>query len=228
LLANVKSFCNKRNIDVPDMNARYVERRGRARHQQADITIEHYYRVDIFCASIDSQLQELNRRFSENAMELLILSSALDPRVARESFKIDDICRLVKKFYPQDFTDHEKERLEIELHHYEHNVVQHASFQGLSNISELYQWLVKTEKSTIYQLVFRVIVLLLTLHVSTATTERAFSAMNIVKTRLRNKIEDEFLTDSLMLYIEREIVATFSTDSIIDDFRDMKERRVPF
>jgi hypothetical protein len=69
---------------------------------------------------------------------------------------------------------------------------------------------------------------LLTLPVSTATTERAFSAIKIVKTRLRNKIEDEFLTDSLMLYIEREIVATFSTNSIIDDFRDMKTRMVPF
>jgi hypothetical protein len=125
----VKSFCEKRNIDVPDMNAHYIERRGRARHQQANFTIEHHYRVDIFCAAIDSQLQELNRRFSEHAVELLILSSALDPRVARESFKIDDICQLVNKFYPQDFTDLEKEQLEIELHHYEHNVVQHSDFQ---------------------------------------------------------------------------------------------------
>jgi hypothetical protein len=69
---------------------------------------------------------------------------------------------------------------------------------------------------------------LLTLPVSTATTERAFLAIKIVKTRIRNKIEDEFLTDSLMLYIEREIVATFSTNSIIDDFQDMKTRMVPF
>jgi hypothetical protein len=61
-------------------------------------------------------------------------------------------------------------------------------------------------------------VLLLTLPVSTTTTERAFSVMNITKTMLRNKIEDEFLTDSLMLYIEKEITATLSTDSIIDDF----------
>jgi hypothetical protein len=82
----VKSFCEKHNIDVPDINARYVERRGRARHQQADFTIEQHYRVDIFYASIDSQLQELNHWFSEHAMELLILSSALDPRSALESF----------------------------------------------------------------------------------------------------------------------------------------------
>jgi hypothetical protein len=121
-----------------------------------------------------------------------------------------------------------KKQLKIELHNYEYNVVQHASFQGLSSISKLCQWLVKTEKSTIYQLVFRVVVLLLTLLVSIATIERVFSIMNIVKTKFRNKIEDGFLTDSLMLYIERKIAATFNIDSIIDDFQDMKERRVPF
>jgi hypothetical protein len=55
LLTIVKSFCTKRKIDVLDMNAHYVERRGRARHQQANFTIEHHYRVDIFCVAIDFQ-----------------------------------------------------------------------------------------------------------------------------------------------------------------------------
>ena len=64
--------------------------------------------------------------------------------------------------------------------------------------------------------------------VSTTTTERAFSAMKLVKTELRNKMEDDFLNDSLMLYIEKDIVSTFSLDSIVDDFEDLKERRVPF
>jgi len=52
--------------------------------------------------------------------------------------------------------------------------------------------------------------------------------MNIVKTRLRNKIEDEFMTDSLMVYIEREVSATITIDSIKNDFRDLKKRRIPF
>jgi hypothetical protein len=52
--------------------------------------------------------------------------------------------------------------------------------------------------------------------------------MNIIKTRLRNKIEDEFLIDSLMLYIKKEIAATLSTDSIIDDFRNMQAQWVAF
>ena len=45
---------------------------------------------------------------------------------------------------------------------------------------------------------------------------------------LQNKMENDFLADSLMLYIENDIVSTFSLDSIIDDFENLKERRVPF
>ena len=41
-------------------------------------------------------------------------------------------------------------------------------------------------------------------------------------------MEDEFLSDAMMLFIERDNAATISTDSIIDDFEDLKRRRVPF
>jgi hypothetical protein len=66
------------------------------------------------------------------------------------------------------------------------------------------------------------------LTISTATTERSFSAINIVKTRLRNKIDDEFLTDFLIVYIEREVATTISIDSIIDDFRDSQNDELHF
>ena len=79
LITNVKSFCAARNLDVPDMCARYVPQRGRPRHHEDGYTVEHHYRIDIFYATIDSQLHELNCRFSEHTMELLTLSSALDP-----------------------------------------------------------------------------------------------------------------------------------------------------
>jgi hypothetical protein len=68
-------------------------------------------------------LQELNSRFSEHKVEWLILGLALDARAAHEFFRIDDICQLANKFYPQDFTDLENEQLEIELNHYKYNVI---------------------------------------------------------------------------------------------------------
>ena len=87
----------------------------------------------------------------------------------------------------------------------------------------------ENRKSKYYPLIYRVVKLVLTLPVSTATTERAFSVMNVIKTDIRNKMEDEcFWSDTMMLFIERDIAATISTDSIIDDFEDLKRRQVPF
>jgi len=59
--------------------------------------------------------------------------------------------------------------------------------------------LVETEKSTIYPLVDRLIRIILTLLVSTATAEQTFSAMKIVKTRLCNRMEDDFLANYLIV-----------------------------
>ncbi|XP_065626906.1 uncharacterized protein LOC136066473 [Quercus suber] len=164
----------------------------------------------------------------QNAMELLRLSSVLEPREALKSFKSSDLCLLVKNFYPQDFIDYDKQVLEKELYHFEHNVVQDPEFKKLKSLSELSQWLVRTGNSKYYKLVYRMVRLVHTLPVSTATTEQAFSAMKIVKTNLRNKMENDFLTDSLMLYIENDIALTSSLDSIVNDFEDLRERRVPF
>ncbi|XP_042379953.1 uncharacterized protein LOC121972337 [Zingiber officinale] len=134
----------------------------------------------------------------------------------------------VEKFYARDFTRDGKEQLEMQLKHYEYNVVKGSNYKNLSTISELCQWLVKTNKSITYNLIFRMIVLVLTLPVSMATSERSFSTMNIVKSRLRSKMEDAFLSDVLMVYIEREIARNVSIEAIIEDFENLKERRIPF
>ncbi|XP_020243347.1 uncharacterized protein LOC109821582 [Asparagus officinalis] len=163
-------FNGLQSLIVKDLLSMLIDGAKLARGHQ-DITIGHHYRVDFFYAAIDSQMQEINVRFSEDATELLMLSSALNPQNASEALRILDICKLVDKFYAQDFTSAEKESLKMQLKHYEHNVVKGSDFKTLSTISELCQWLVKTNKSATYDLIFRVIVLVLTLPVSTATAE---------------------------------------------------------
>ncbi|KAH9722523.1 DUF4371 domain-containing protein [Citrus sinensis] len=79
-LETTKSFCEKYEIDVSDMSGLYIMGRGRSCHQKDQITIEHHYQIDLSTATIDSQLQELNSRFSEKTMEFITLSSALDPK----------------------------------------------------------------------------------------------------------------------------------------------------
>ncbi|XP_008227327.1 PREDICTED: zinc finger MYM-type protein 1-like [Prunus mume] len=63
----------------------------------------------------DCMLRELNDRFPEQTVELLILSSALDPRNSFKSFNIRHLCKLAKKFYHADFSPSDLKGLEIEL-----------------------------------------------------------------------------------------------------------------
>ena len=91
-------------------------------------------------------------------------------------------------------------------------------FQCISSLSKLCRKLVETRKSQIYFLINRLIRLVLTLHVSVATTERAFSAMKLIKTPLQNKMENEFLSDYMIIHIESEFVDTINSNSIIDEF----------
>ncbi|KAL9668363.1 hypothetical protein QQ045_002744 [Rhodiola kirilowii] len=179
LVEKVRTFCGIVNIEVPNFSAPHETRRG-ASHQQNRITIEHYYRVDIFYTMIDSQMQELNNRFNDDNVELIILSSALDPEELRTTLRVDDICKLVEKFYPIDFDEDERTSLRMELQHFD-LVRKLPDSNTLTEISELCQWLTRIRKSNMFPLIYKVITLILTVSVSTATTERSFSRMNIEK-----------------------------------------------
>jgi hAT family C-terminal dimerisation region len=115
--------------------------------------------------------------------------------------------------------------LNNQLQHFTIDVPQHEKFQKWSNLSELCRALVETKKCDNYSMVDRLLRLLLTLPVSTASAERAFSAMKIDKTRLRNRMEDDFLADNLVVYIEKEIAGSFIIEEIIEEFKSLKNRR---
>ena len=70
------------------MNARYTKGQGRYHRQDDDLTMEHHFRIGIFIVAIDFQLQELKNRFSKLITELVILSSALNPKDAFDYSKL--------------------------------------------------------------------------------------------------------------------------------------------
>ena len=70
--------------------------------------------------------------------------------------------------------------------------------------------------------------LLLSLPVSTATTERAFAAMKFVKTCLRSKMGDAYLRDYLVVYIKRKLAAMICSDDIIKAYDLANTRRAKF
>ncbi|XP_052198053.1 uncharacterized protein LOC127804963 isoform X2 [Diospyros lotus] len=218
-LQEVKGFCSTHNICVPNLDSSYLI--GRC---SDETTFEHHYHFDVFNEAIDFVLMELSTRFNDKSIELLSLSVALDPKNSFESFNSDDICTLAKKFYPEDFSSQDILALEYELRYYVQDVIPEQKFQ-VSTLAELCQELIESGRSDTYIMITRLIRLVLTLPVSTATTERAFSTMKLLKTALRNKMEDDFLADCMSLYIERELALTIDVDSVVDEFFVSKARR---
>ena len=64
--------------------------------------------------------------------------------------------------------------------------------------------MVETKKNGAYPLVYLLVSLVLTLPIATAIVERAFSAMKIVKNQLRSRMSDQWMNDSLIVYIEEK------------------------
>ena len=60
--------------------------------------------------------------------------------------------------------------------------------------------------------------LALILLVGTATVERDFSVMNIIKNRLRNRIGDQWMNDYLVTYINKYIFKTIEYEKIMQQF----------
>jgi len=61
--------------------------------------------------------------------------------------------------------------------------------------------LVETNKCNTFAMIYKLLKLVLLLPVATASDERVFSAMKVVKSRLCNKIGDQWLNNHLVTYI---------------------------
>ncbi|XP_025703831.1 uncharacterized protein [Arachis hypogaea] len=132
------------------------------------------------------------------------------------------------QFYPLEFSSTQLLALDSQLENFILDVRSDDQFSDLNGIGALSQKLVETQKNIVYPLVFLLLKLALVLPVATASVERTFSAMNIIKSRLRNRMGDEFLNDCLVTYKERETFDCIDNEKIIQSFQNMKPRRMEF
>lgn len=223
LLAQISSFCEKHHIDVPNMDEDFA-RKGKSRRNAQVITNLHHYRVELFYTIIDKQLQELDDRFNEKNTELLLCMSCLNPSNSFSAFDKAKLIRLAH-FYPQDFSPHELEVLDDQLENYIIDMRSNIEFSSLKGITDLAEKMVQRRKDETYPLVYLLLTLALILPVATASVERVFSAMNIVKTRLRNRMGDQLMNDCLISYIEKDIFVSIDDEVVMNRFQNMRPRR---
>ena len=170
------------------------------------------------------KLVELDSRFDEVNMELLSCMSALNPSNSFASFDAQKVRRLAE-FYPKDIFGSDLVRLELQLDTYI-DVMRHDDrFSGLENLVDLSVKLVETNRHNVYDLVYLLLKMVLLLPVATTTVERAFSGMDFVKTKRRNKMSDTLLDDCLVTFMERDILKDVDEDDVIKTFMAIRNRR---
>ncbi|XP_062077504.1 uncharacterized protein LOC133782254 [Humulus lupulus] len=202
LVEEVSNFCMEFNIDVLDMNHMYCPQ-GKSRRKAPKLTNFHYFHVDFFNTVIDLQLQEINSHFNEANIELLLCLACFSPANSFSSFDKGKLTRLAQ-LYPCDFSTMD------------------LKFSELKEMVDLSKKLVETKKDKVYPLVYLLIKLALTLQVATTSVERALSAMNIVNNQMRNKIGDQWLNDSLTVYLVNDVFNAIDNEPIIHPFQNMK------
>ncbi|XP_026398285.1 uncharacterized protein LOC113294076 [Papaver somniferum] len=198
--------------------------KGRAKRNVQENSNEHKYRIGIFNAVIDLQLRELNDRFTETTTELLLCVACLCPSDSFAAFDKDKLKRLAE-FYPKDFSEIDVVLLDGQLQNYIMDVRTSTEFSSLNGITDLARKMVETKKDKVYSKVYLLLTLALILPVATASVERLFSAMKILKTRLRNRMGDEWLNDCLLAYVEKVIMDSIVNDIIMNRFQIMKPRK---
>ena len=114
--------------------------------------------------------------------------------------------------------------LDNQLETYIHDMQSTEEFSAFRGIGQLVEKIVEMEKNVSYPLVYSLVTLALILLVATAIVERAFSAMNIIKNRLRNQIEDQWMNDCLVTYIEKDIFKTIKCEEIMQRFLMIPEK----
>ncbi|ESR42279.1 hypothetical protein CICLE_v10013469mg [Citrus x clementina] len=178
---------------------------GRSRRKAQEITNLHRYRVELYYAVLDMQLQELNSRFNGTNTELLL-------------------C-LASQLYPNEFSTINIMALGTQLDTYILDIGTSGEFSELKDIGDLAMRMVKTKRHNVYPLVYLLIILALTLHVATASVERAFLAMNFLKNWLRSRMGEQLMNDSLVVYIEKDLFNNIDNGIVMQRYQCMKTHK---
>ena len=166
----------------------------------------------------------MNHCFSEASNDLLDCIACLDPKNGFSNFDMDKLAHLAD-LYPVDFISTGRTFLSQKLQSFLSDMRIDGRFFNVEDLGSLAKKMRETMKDRVFPMVYRLVELTLLLPVPTTSVERVFSSIKVVKTDLRNRMGDEWLNDSLVVYIKKEIFDSIDNELILNRFQNMDSRR---
>ncbi|KAJ4944109.1 hypothetical protein JOQ06_012654 [Pogonophryne albipinna] len=202
--------------------AKYWQSTNVATESHSFQSVEDYYRGKVYYSFVDVLSQELKRRFrgdgeteSSKILNALHTLTKANNWIGKDAMGPDslDAIHMLCEFYGG-----EEQKLKTELR------VFHASFPNTCTMKGILKTLRDNGGQNIFPTLVEMIRTYATIPVSTATVERSFSKLKLVKDTLRSQCTEERLSDLLLLAIEKDIPVIHS--EVINIYRDMAPRRL--
>ncbi|XP_070668939.1 uncharacterized protein [Malus domestica] len=137
--------------------------------------------------------------------------------------KVSSFCSKHDIDIPDIFIARGRSRRRVEnltnLHHYRVDLFIDVIDKQLQELNNCFN---EIKRDRQYPLVYLLVKLALILLVATALVERAFSTMKIVKNPHHNRMTDQRLYDSLVVYIKKKVFDSIDNDVVIRCFQNMR------
>ncbi|KAF0913585.1 hypothetical protein E2562_023299 [Oryza meyeriana var. granulata] len=212
-LNKVGLFCNENDMHMPNMGEEYIPW-PRLRDNYPTMTNLEHYHVDFFQKVVNKQLEELNKRFEKESTELVLFASCLNPRNSFQAFDKDKLIPFAW-LYPSEFSDTTITVLDLQLQAFIADVRSNARFRGMNALGDLSVRMVETGKNNVYPLVYLLLKLALILPGTPATVKAASSAMKFINSTITKEPCNQWISDCLLLYLERDIFGRITNDAVI-------------
>ena len=185
---------------------------------RTDINSKSTFRQDIFYCILDCMVAELERRFGDQSSMIMTAIQAFNPKDA-------------------SFLDQSKLSGFIELYHGNAEDIAHEIYQ-LKRLLERSKADKAEAPSTVlelanflepYKMAFmelhRLLIIALVLPVSSASCERTFSSMKLIKSHLRTTMCDSRLSNLAVLSVESARAESLNLDVFVDEFDSKHQNR---
>lgn len=185
------------------------------------------YRVEFYFRILDQTITSLKNRFEElkTFTEVFGFLSANLLNCSN-----DDLMKHCKDLYLKlkDDSSSESDIDGIDLFNEIIALKLHFTENQTNEPQTLLQYLYANDLISTFPNTAIVLRILLTLPVSVASGERSFSKLKIIKNYLRSTMLQQRLSNLALVSIEHEILDSLDTRKLIEDFANIKARRVKF
>ncbi|CAH1968929.1 unnamed protein product [Acanthoscelides obtectus] len=198
------------DIVVPRITGRQT-----LRNNIAAETAEIYYRRNVFYPFIDHVIAELDARFKPHESTIEGIQMLLPEKTSNDSRIKENLEKIA-----QTFLGGENEGT-IFLSEYE---IWHNHWKSVAQKPATVLDAIDNCDDQSFPSIKKLLIILATLPVSTATPERSFSTLKRLKTYLRNKMGDERLTGLALMSVRRDLAVQLDSEEIINQLAIKRKR----